>query len=228
MHAYRRGTTPSAVGRQLRRRVAPSERVSIEARPMAGGARRTGRYRYAGAAVVPVMETADLGRGSTRRGIRSVLTRMMSIWHYSCHDVIRQLARRARGCCPPPDPCGGRRAGRARRTGGTDDAGGGRGVRRFPSNDLSLLPDTRRVDRGGGPVDRQPADASSVPTHVGRGGRLVRGRLPGLRQAALAYLHNMLAYTTLREESGLDGEEIGRAIGWAIRTLVDDLRRRYQ
>jgi hypothetical protein len=38
----------------------------------------------------------------------------------------------------------------------------------------------------------------------------------------------MLAYTTLREESGLDGEEIGRAIGWAIRTLVDDLRRRYR
>ncbi len=47
-------------------------------------------------------------------------------------------------------------------------------------------------------------------------------------EAVLAYLHNMLAYTTLREESGLDGEEIGRAIGWAIRTLIDDLRRRYR
>jgi AcrR family transcriptional regulator len=47
-------------------------------------------------------------------------------------------------------------------------------------------------------------------------------------EAVLAYLHNMLAYTTLRDESGLDGEEIGRAIGWAIRTLIDDLRRRYQ
>jgi AcrR family transcriptional regulator len=47
-------------------------------------------------------------------------------------------------------------------------------------------------------------------------------------QAVLAYLHNMLAYTTLREESGLDGEEIGRAIAWAIRTLIDDLRRRYR
>jgi AcrR family transcriptional regulator len=45
-------------------------------------------------------------------------------------------------------------------------------------------------------------------------------------EAVLAYLHNMLAYTTLHEENGLDGEEIGRAIAWAIRTLVDDLRRR--
>lgn len=49
-----------------------------------------------------------------------------------------------------------------------------------------------------------------------------------LRQAAavLSYLHNMLAYTTLREESGLSGEEIGEAIGSAIRTLVADLRQR--
>jgi len=47
-------------------------------------------------------------------------------------------------------------------------------------------------------------------------------------EAVLAYLHNMLAYTTLREESGLDGEEIGRAIAWAIRTLIDDLRRRFR
>jgi len=43
--------------------------------------------------------------------------------------------------------------------------------------------------------------------------------------AVLAYLHNMLAYTTLREEQGLQCEEIGEALGWAIRTLVDDLRR---
>ncbi|HTM24572.1 MAG TPA: helix-turn-helix domain-containing protein [Vicinamibacterales bacterium] len=47
-------------------------------------------------------------------------------------------------------------------------------------------------------------------------------------EAVLGYLHNMLAYTTLREESGLDGEEIGRAIAWAIRTLINDLRRRYR
>jgi AcrR family transcriptional regulator len=51
---------------------------------------------------------------------------------------------------------------------------------------------------------------------------------PELRQAGavLAYLHNMLAYTTLREESDLSGEEIGQALGWAIRTLVADLRKR--
>jgi AcrR family transcriptional regulator len=45
-------------------------------------------------------------------------------------------------------------------------------------------------------------------------------------EAVLAYLHNMLAYTTLREEHQLDGAEIGAALGWAIRVLVADLRRR--
>jgi len=45
-------------------------------------------------------------------------------------------------------------------------------------------------------------------------------------EAVLAYLHNMLAYTTLREESGLSGDEIGEALAWAITTLVEDLRRR--
>jgi len=45
-------------------------------------------------------------------------------------------------------------------------------------------------------------------------------------QAVLAYLHNMLAYTTLREEGGLSGDEAGQAIAWAIGTLVEDLRRR--
>jgi AcrR family transcriptional regulator len=45
-------------------------------------------------------------------------------------------------------------------------------------------------------------------------------------EAVLAYLHNMLAYTTLREEHELSGEEIGAALGWAIRTLVADLRKR--
>jgi AcrR family transcriptional regulator len=56
------------------------------------------------------------------------------------------------------------------------------------------------------------------------------GALPDreLRQAeaVLAYLHNMLAYATLREEQQLSGEEIGAALGWAIRTLVEDLRRK--
>jgi AcrR family transcriptional regulator len=47
-------------------------------------------------------------------------------------------------------------------------------------------------------------------------------------EALLAYLHNMLAYTTLREENGLSGEEIGDALAWAIGTLVEDLRRKSQ
>jgi AcrR family transcriptional regulator len=47
-------------------------------------------------------------------------------------------------------------------------------------------------------------------------------------EAVLAYLHNMQAYTTLREESGLSGEEIGEAVGWAIRTLVEELRQKHQ
>jgi AcrR family transcriptional regulator len=46
-------------------------------------------------------------------------------------------------------------------------------------------------------------------------------------EAVLAYLHNMLAYTTMREDNDLSGEEIGEAVGWAIRTLVADLRRRH-
>ena len=64
--------------------------------------------------------------------------------------------------------------------------------------------------------------------------RALRDELPGLpedelrrAEAVIAYLHNILAYTTLREENGLSGEEIGRAIGWAIRALVEDLRRNH-
>jgi AcrR family transcriptional regulator len=64
-------------------------------------------------------------------------------------------------------------------------------------------------------------------------GRALRAELPNLSErelreaeGVLAYLHNMLAYTTLREEGGLSGEEIGEAIGWAIRTLIQDLRKR--
>ena len=62
-------------------------------------------------------------------------------------------------------------------------------------------------------------------------GRALRCELPHLSEpelrraeAVLAYLHNMLAYTSLREESGLSGEEVGEAIGWAIRTLIAELR----
>ncbi len=64
-------------------------------------------------------------------------------------------------------------------------------------------------------------------------GRTVRAELTELSEpeleraeAVLSYLHNILAYTTLREENGLSGEEIGEAIGWAIRTLIADLRKR--
>jgi AcrR family transcriptional regulator len=64
---------------------------------------------------------------------------------------------------------------------------------------------------------------------IGRALRDELGELPEqeLRraEAVLAYLHNMLAYTTLREESGLCGEDIGEALAWAIRSLVEDLRR---
>lgn len=63
--------------------------------------------------------------------------------------------------------------------------------------------------------------------------RALRDELPGLAEeelrqaeAVLAYLHNILAYTSLREEHGLSGEEIGQAVGWAIRTLTEDLRKR--
>jgi len=47
-------------------------------------------------------------------------------------------------------------------------------------------------------------------------------------EAVIGYLHNVLAYTTLREENGLTGQEIGEAIGWAIKTLVADLRKRQE
>src|SRR5215472_5911983 len=64
-------------------------------------------------------------------------------------------------------------------------------------------------------------------------GQALREELEGISEqelrraeAVLGYLHNMLAYTTLREENELTGEEIGEAIGWAIRTLVEDLRKR--
>jgi AcrR family transcriptional regulator len=45
-------------------------------------------------------------------------------------------------------------------------------------------------------------------------------------EAVLAYLHNILAYTSLREENGLSGEDVGAAVGWAIRVLTADLRKK--
>jgi AcrR family transcriptional regulator/quercetin dioxygenase-like cupin family protein len=44
--------------------------------------------------------------------------------------------------------------------------------------------------------------------------------------AVFAYLDNMLAWVTMREEAGLDGREVGEAVAWAMQVLIDDLRRR--
>ncbi len=44
--------------------------------------------------------------------------------------------------------------------------------------------------------------------------------------AVFSYLDNMLAWVTMRDEAGLDGKEVGEAVAWAMRALIDDLRRR--
>jgi len=44
--------------------------------------------------------------------------------------------------------------------------------------------------------------------------------------AVFAYLDNMLAWLTMRDEAGLDGKEAGAAVAWAMNVLIDDLRRR--
>lgn len=46
--------------------------------------------------------------------------------------------------------------------------------------------------------------------------------------AVFAYLDNMLAWLTMRDEAGLDGKETGAAVAWAMTVLIDDLRRRQQ
>jgi AcrR family transcriptional regulator len=65
--------------------------------------------------------------------------------------------------------------------------------------------------------------------------KALQAEIPGLTdkelrraEAVLAYLHNMLAFTTMREENELSSDEIGDAVAWAIRTLVDDLRRTHK
>lgn len=47
-----------------------------------------------------------------------------------------------------------------------------------------------------------------------------------LSQAVIVYLTGGLPWLTLADESGLDGAQAGRAVGWAIRTLIADLRTR--
>jgi AcrR family transcriptional regulator len=45
-------------------------------------------------------------------------------------------------------------------------------------------------------------------------------------QAVIVYLTGGLPWLTMADESGLDGARAGRATGWAIRTLIADLRAR--
>ena len=45
-----------------------------------------------------------------------------------------------------------------------------------------------------------------------------------LAKAAIVYLTGGLPWLTMADESGLDGAQAGRAAGWAIRTLIADLR----
>ena len=47
-----------------------------------------------------------------------------------------------------------------------------------------------------------------------------------LAKAVIVYLAGGLAWLTMADESGLEGAEAGRAAGWAIRTLIADLRAR--
>jgi hypothetical protein len=60
--------------------------------------------------------------------------------------------------------------------------------------------------------------------------REITGNLPAAEQrqaeAVFGYLSNMLAWLTMRDENGFSGEQSGRAISWAMRELIDDLRRR--
>ncbi len=44
--------------------------------------------------------------------------------------------------------------------------------------------------------------------------------------AVLAHLASSETWRAMKDESGLDGSEAGKAVGWAIRTLVADLERR--
>ena len=45
-------------------------------------------------------------------------------------------------------------------------------------------------------------------------------------KAVIVYLTGGLPWLTMADESGLDGAQAGRAAGWAIRTLIADLRAR--
>jgi AcrR family transcriptional regulator len=60
-------------------------------------------------------------------------------------------------------------------------------------------------------------------------GDLVAGLPPGEARGALAvitYLLSMQAWRTMREEFDMDGSQSGKAVAWAVRTLIADLRHR--
>ncbi len=60
-------------------------------------------------------------------------------------------------------------------------------------------------------------------------GDLVAGLPPEEARGALAvitYLLSMQAWRNMREEFDMDGSQSGKAVAWAVRTLITDLRRR--
>ncbi len=44
--------------------------------------------------------------------------------------------------------------------------------------------------------------------------------------AVIRYLTSSHAWLILKERFGLDGEEAGKAVAWALRSLIEDLKRR--
>jgi hypothetical protein len=59
-------------------------------------------------------------------------------------------------------------------------------------------------------------------------GELLAGLEPDERQRASAVVYLLIsapAWHAMRSQSGLDGVEAGRAAAWAVRVLIDELRR---
>jgi hypothetical protein len=58
----------------------------------------------------------------------------------------------------------------------------------------------------------------------------VTGNLPEDEQrraaAVIGYVDSLRGWLALHEDFGLESEETGLALEWAVRTLVEDLRRR--
>ena len=45
-------------------------------------------------------------------------------------------------------------------------------------------------------------------------------------EALVTYLNNVLAWSAMREDFGMSSAEVADAIGWALTTLLKDVRRR--